>query len=286
MTRGLEGRRSVQLSYGRRIRVGRAPVGAGEPRLGSRSGRQSGPRRAEHPSPRQQGKSSPAGGRRQATGAVQHRYIKSVPQPSRLTVPAEVEWRGLRPDTARVPAEFRQPVRTVQRIGAPGFEPGTSCSQSRRATKLRHAPRLPKWCDLCTCAWFARRSASRHGDQPAARPLGRSRGRISIPVATGWVQPGARTLGRSKRPAAAAGVEHLWRRPRPPHPGSRGRMSACQAERQGRGQCPRDAAVDLPSLDGRSRTRQRLRRARGTAVRGAMQVDHVPNGWERRGSNC
>jgi hypothetical protein len=25
-------------------------------------------------------------------------------------------------------------------IGAPGFEPGTSCSQSTRATKLRHAP--------------------------------------------------------------------------------------------------------------------------------------------------
>jgi hypothetical protein len=25
-------------------------------------------------------------------------------------------------------------------IGAPGFEPGTSCSQSRRATRLRHAP--------------------------------------------------------------------------------------------------------------------------------------------------
>ena len=25
-------------------------------------------------------------------------------------------------------------------VGAPGFEPGTSCSQSRRATRLRHAP--------------------------------------------------------------------------------------------------------------------------------------------------
>ena len=25
-------------------------------------------------------------------------------------------------------------------VGAPGFEPGTSCSQSRRATGLRHAP--------------------------------------------------------------------------------------------------------------------------------------------------
>ena len=26
-------------------------------------------------------------------------------------------------------------------VGAPGFEPGTSCSQSRRATGLRHAPK-------------------------------------------------------------------------------------------------------------------------------------------------
>ena len=27
------------------------------------------------------------------------------------------------------------------KVGAPGFEPGTSCSQSRRATELRHAPK-------------------------------------------------------------------------------------------------------------------------------------------------
>src|SRR5262249_46423139 len=26
-------------------------------------------------------------------------------------------------------------------VGAPGFEPGTSCSQSRRDTRLRYAPR-------------------------------------------------------------------------------------------------------------------------------------------------
>ena len=29
---------------------------------------------------------------------------------------------------------------TLGAIGAPGFEPGTSCSQSRRATGLRHTP--------------------------------------------------------------------------------------------------------------------------------------------------
>ena len=33
------------------------------------------------------------------------------------------------------------PVRTQERVvGAEGFEPPTSCSQSRRATRLRHAP--------------------------------------------------------------------------------------------------------------------------------------------------
>jgi organic hydroperoxide reductase OsmC/OhrA len=31
-------------------------------------------------------------------------------------------------------------IRWFRRIGAPGFEPGTSCSQSKRATRLRHAP--------------------------------------------------------------------------------------------------------------------------------------------------
>ena len=32
--------------------------------------------------------------------------------------------------------------RAVRMVGAPGFEPGTSCSQSRRATRLRHAPTI------------------------------------------------------------------------------------------------------------------------------------------------
>ena len=36
-------------------------------------------------------------------------------------------------------------------IGAPGFEPGTSCSQSRRATELRHAPK----CFYCNALPFA-----------------------------------------------------------------------------------------------------------------------------------
>ncbi len=31
-------------------------------------------------------------------------------------------------------------IRRIILVGAPGFEPGTSCAQGRRATRLRYAP--------------------------------------------------------------------------------------------------------------------------------------------------
>ena len=31
-------------------------------------------------------------------------------------------------------------IRRILLVGAPGFEPGTSCAQGRRATRLRYAP--------------------------------------------------------------------------------------------------------------------------------------------------
>src|SRR6478672_343569 len=34
-------------------------------------------------------------------------------------------------------------------VGAPGFEPGTSCSQSRRDTRLRYAPRASECIRTC-----------------------------------------------------------------------------------------------------------------------------------------
>jgi hypothetical protein len=43
-------------------------------------------------------------------------------------------WRNGRTDALRCRAP---------QIGAPGFEPGTSCSQSRRDTRLRYAPLRP-----------------------------------------------------------------------------------------------------------------------------------------------
>jgi hypothetical protein len=36
-------------------------------------------------------------------------------------------------------------------IGAPGFEPGTSCSQSRRATGLRYAPKISSYQTVMPC---------------------------------------------------------------------------------------------------------------------------------------
>ena len=33
-------------------------------------------------------------------------------------------------------------IRRIILVGAPGFEPGTSCAQGRRATRLRYAPTL------------------------------------------------------------------------------------------------------------------------------------------------
>ena len=35
------------------------------------------------------------------------------------------------------------PCHRAPQVGAPGFEPGTSCSQSRRDTRLRYAPLRP-----------------------------------------------------------------------------------------------------------------------------------------------
>jgi hypothetical protein len=34
-------------------------------------------------------------------------------------------------------------MRKIILVGAPGFEPGASCAQGRRATRLRYAPTMP-----------------------------------------------------------------------------------------------------------------------------------------------
>jgi hypothetical protein len=62
------------------------------------------------------------------------------------------------------------------RVGAPGFEPGTSCSQSRRATRLRHAP--PRAGDSADGTKVAAQAATRlrgAGPRNALRPRSRLR---------------------------------------------------------------------------------------------------------------
>ena len=46
--------------------------------------------------------------------------------------------------TLRVLIPAKGLLRKSSEVGAPGFEPGTSCSQSRRATGLRHTPNTRK----------------------------------------------------------------------------------------------------------------------------------------------
>jgi hypothetical protein len=45
-------------------------------------------------------------------------------------------------------------------IGAPGFEPGTSATQRRRATRLRYAPRKPRVYGGYGAPWQSRDPAS------------------------------------------------------------------------------------------------------------------------------
>ena len=56
----------------------------------------------------------------------------------------ELRARGAGPPRAEAGAARRLTVEWAGEIGAPGFEPGTSCSQSRRATGLRHTPPIAR----------------------------------------------------------------------------------------------------------------------------------------------
>ena len=92
-------------------------------------------------------------------------------------------------------------------IGAPGFEPGTSCSQSRRATGLRHAPFSLLLqcisCYLCVChesklcqklLW--KPTMGRIFPSVAGRPA-RLEDEANRPT-TDTRRPGRRTLGRGR----------------------------------------------------------------------------------------
>ncbi len=51
-------------------------------------------------------------------------------------------------------------------VGAPGFEPGTSCAQGKRATRLRHAPNgmMPPFCQASSGVSSPNLEVSRQSD--------------------------------------------------------------------------------------------------------------------------
>ena len=59
----------------------------------------------------------------------------------------------------------RRHVQASEMVGAEGFEPPTPCSQSRCATRLRHAPTVggyPRPDNNSTGSWFIKRAMRRH----------------------------------------------------------------------------------------------------------------------------
>jgi hypothetical protein len=56
-------------------------------------------------------------------------------------------------------------------VGAPGFEPGASCAQGRRATRLRYAP---------TTASFHSTASCKFGSTAAPSPCAKNRSILAI----------------------------------------------------------------------------------------------------------
>ena len=72
---------------------------------------------------------------------------------------------GIEPASSAWKAEVLPMNYTRKMVGMTGFEPATSCSQSRRATKLRHIPTLHSGID------YSRRIEIRRKDFASDRPL-------------------------------------------------------------------------------------------------------------------
>ena len=80
------------------------------------------------------------------------------------------------------------PPNPVSSIGAPGFEPGTSCSQSRRATGLRHAPPANNRDSIATLAanpFGSRFASSPASCRPCAHPPRQSGGALPATLPAG-----------------------------------------------------------------------------------------------------
>ena len=96
---------------------------------------------------------------------------------------------GIEPASSAWKAEVLPMNYTRKMVGMTGFEPATSCSQSRRATKLRHIPTLHSGIDYSRRIEICRKDFA--GEQSLLPPP-----RIPFPVAP----PFSSRLPRNHRP--------------------------------------------------------------------------------------
>ena len=72
-------------------------------------------------------------------------YMKTALAPNRVKAVKTILWSGRRESNPRHQLGSwgsTIELRPQDMVGTTGFEPATSCSQSRRATKLRHVPKV------------------------------------------------------------------------------------------------------------------------------------------------
>src|SRR5579885_871617 len=147
-TTGLEGRCSIHLSY-RRVQPFQCSS-----RVASLLGATSRPRLASLRNPASlasPGQAIPGLGRSAGWMSTGHPSISASPlsrrsagrtstgcsSPCRL---AHLSYRRVQPFQCSSWVASLSPLHTLKLVGAEGFEPPTTCSQSRCATRLRHAP--------------------------------------------------------------------------------------------------------------------------------------------------
>ena len=134
--------------------------------------------------------------------------------------PCPTAWRSWPAEDAREHERSLARLRAASMVGAAGFEPATLCSQSRCATRLRHAPRSANEAPSCHAPAAARN----------ARVSVAARRRISLKTPRGARQVAAGDVGAALDEgdvAAGPGDPRLADHPLPARPMSRKSTDRC-----------------------------------------------------------